>query len=387
MIITRLCINNTSMIPVFLLICMTGIVNFSIAGTHVQPTVILYDESAPDSAGYHYRDVLFSQDANSLIAASAKSIDFWDIESKKIIRSIKPEDFNTNNFSMLSFSEDLSKFTITNSSSQMQDGILYARLIDTQTAKVIWEIESQPDEVFTNPNSYPGQIVVRSGYAYLSPSGKRAVMNFRWDHDERGIFLTNALTGEFIRTFDFSKTDTWKFLPDDKLLVYKTLELGNNRVRIYDLLSGDLIRESVEPEFANVVSTEYQCYAWFPQDNAIRAYDIENGPKSQRYSMNDQTFVQNYAISSDGRKILYDDNTASLYIAELIQNQDKDSGEIAKRLTLVDIDPGIIGSTFLFYDNSSSKYVGIITFEEREIWLWDLEELGLSGVKQGEEYR
>ena len=261
-------------------------------------------------------------------------------------------------------------------------------MVDVATGDVLWEIESQPDDIFKDPNSYPGQIIVRYGYLNLSPSGNKVILYFEWDADERGVFLADGNTGEFIRKFDISPKTTRQILNGDQyLLVYPYL--SPLYVDIYNLLTGELIHKFSNASSAKLTIEGSYLYVYYPDEMAIRVYDIENFEMGKK-------FDELNGISGDlhltphGDRILYDEGYMT--IGRLDYNSEKDSGVITKLQTLIesifDIDaPSHQYTNFGKGISEDGKYAYLIIRETNTIWLWDLEELGLSGVKQGDEYR
>ncbi len=367
-----------------LLILCVSISTSSHARDYVQPTIVLQNETSLEDPLTRYGQVLFSPDGKTLVATSAKRIDFWNVGEKTITQSISAESFNINAFVSSSFTNDLSKFIFTNGSSQAQDGVLRAVLLDSAKESILWEIESKPDDVFKNPNSYPGQIMVRYGYADISPSGKLAVMHFEWDADERGVFVADAITGDFIRELDIPSNDARKISDDDQqLLVYQAF--GSPYVNIYSLLTGELLYNFPGATYGEIIDSGKQLYTWYPDEELIRSFETQDGVTLRTYSIASQSIILGFQIFNQGNKIIFHDNTNSLHIGNYAKNSLTGYYEISKTYTLIDTHSGIMGSFFV--DKINEKYVGMITQDKAEIWLWDLEELGLSGVKQGEEYR
>ena len=318
------------------------------------------------------------------MAVSLSKIEFWDIETNKIVRSFTPDDFGVNIFSTFSTTNDLSKFLFIHSGDYNP---IHAIMADSSNGDILWNIESEPSDYFTSHLYLPsGGYTYRTGKNILSQDGKIAILYFQWDKDEREYFLVNGQTGEFQRTLNIDASPAAIFSDNQRLLA---AEGGQDPyICIYNLKDDQLIHQFPNSINAKLSIDSSSLYVSNPDNNAIRVYNTETGIIEKQFS-GLYNLGQEFHLSPHGDRILYEEEF--LTIGRLDYDAEKESGVLTKLKTFV-ANPLDIDSTSYKYGyvkgfSKNGKYAYLVIRETNTIWLWDLEELGLSGVKQGEEYR
>ncbi len=351
-----------------------------------QPSIILSTESpvTTDTTKW-YNSLHFSNDQRFLLATSVYRIDIWNIETGKIIRTFSPEDFGVNNFNSISVTNDLSKLLFVHSGDYDP---IHAIMADLANGDVLWQIESEPSDYFTSQLYLPsGGYTSRIGHNLLAADGKTAIIYFQWDKAEREYIWADGQTGIVKNTFPIEDASPIKIFNDNR----RILAAGGGEqpfVRIYDLNDGKMIQEYPNAINAILTSDERNLYVSNPEKDEIRVYNTDDGEMEKQFGSL-SNLGDDFQITPYGSRILYEE--AFMCIGRLDYDAKKETGTLIKVKTLIE-HPLDINTTSHKYGyvkgfSIDGKYAYLVIRETNTIWLWDLEELGLSGVKQGEEYR
>ncbi len=350
-----------------------------------EPSIIIkHSTSTPSNAGERYDTIHFSDDETLLLATSVMGVDIWNIDSQELMQSFSPQDFNVNNFISLRTTNNLSRFLFVHSGDYNP---IHAIMVDSSNGNALWQIESEPSDYFTS-HLYlaSGGYTYRTGKNILSQDGGIAIVYFQWDKDERKYFLVNGQTGEFQRTLNINASPA-EIFPDNQRLL--AAEGGQDPfICIYNLKNDQLIHKFPNSMNAKLSNDTSSLYVSNPDSSTIRVYNTQTGIIEKQFSSLNN-LGQDYYLTPHGDRILYSEGL--LTIGRLDYDAEKEIGVLTKLQTFVestlDIDSTSYRYGYVKGFSKNGKYAYLVIRETNTIWLWDLEELGLSGVKQGEEYR
>ena len=377
----------------FLMLVVGGLVYAGKTYCLEPPSIILSTDSQPISdTTKWYTSLHFSDDQQFLLATSARRIDVWNIETGEIVRSFSSENFNVIYFNSISVTNGLSKFLFLHPGDYNP---IHAIMVDSTNGNVLWQIESEPSDYFTSHLYLPtGGYTTRTGYSLLAPDGKTAIVYFQWDKAEREYIWADGQTGVIKNTLTIENAYPIKIFPDNRRL----LAVGGREqpyVRIYDLNSGEIIQEYPNAVDAKLTVDGSKLYVANSEKNEIRVYNTENSEIEKQFG-NLSNLGDNFQITPYGDRLLYGGSLLSvegfMVIGRFDYDEENKIGNLFNLRTLIgriyDIDLTRYEKAYVLKGLSEDgKYAYLVIRETNTIWLWDFEELGLSGVVESVNYR